>query len=74
MEILKSQDNNYFYSSANSDLKLIYEEVDVNNGVNTNFFNANEKGLLCYNKIMKNNFTFLDSPLPSLTISLVLEI
>lgn len=31
MEILKSQDNNYFYSAANTDLKLIYEEIDFNN-------------------------------------------
>ena len=31
MEILKTQDSNYFYSTANNDLKLIYEEVDFNN-------------------------------------------
>ena len=31
MEILKTQDSNYFYSTANNDLKLINEEVDFNN-------------------------------------------
>jgi hypothetical protein len=31
MDILKSQDNNYFYSAANTDLNLIYEDIDVNN-------------------------------------------
>ena len=31
MNILKTQDSNYFFSSVNNDLKLIYEEVDVNN-------------------------------------------
>ena len=31
MDILKSEDNNYFYSYANNELKLIYEDIDVNN-------------------------------------------
>ena len=31
MEILKTQDSNYFYSTTNSDLKLIYEDIDINN-------------------------------------------
>jgi hypothetical protein len=31
MEILKTQDSNYFYSVANTDLQLIYEDIDVNN-------------------------------------------
>ncbi len=31
MEILKTQDSNYFYSAANTDLKLIYEEIDFYN-------------------------------------------
>ena len=31
IEILKTQDSNYFYSAANTDLNLIYEEIDVNN-------------------------------------------
>ena len=31
MEILKTQDSNYFFSAANTDLHLIYEEIDVNN-------------------------------------------
>ena len=31
MDILKTQDGNEYYSVANSDLKLIYEEIDVNN-------------------------------------------
>ena len=31
MEILKTQDSNYYYSVAKNDLQLIYEEIDVNN-------------------------------------------
>ena len=31
MEILKTQDSNYYFSVANTDLKLIFEEIDVNN-------------------------------------------
>lgn len=31
MEILKTQDSNYYYSVANTELKLIFEEIDVNN-------------------------------------------